>query len=895
MHYLAVKPRAKLIGSVVVGALLAAILIFYSPSPEGTADAELPAEKDLRTIPPQPDPSKVVRDTKRVAGRVITDRAGEPNAVVRIETADQSKAPAVATLVTDANGNFGPIDWPLVPIRIGAISNGRTPRVLDLDLRSPQVDSEHIELVLHDCTFRVSGFVQDSGGGVVAGAFVRLSMGPGVVSGSDGAYSLCLPRGAQQLVVSASGYGPVAKFVQVVAHHRLDFSLQPSAYIRGSVETVAGVRVPFADVVAFAGPTEPRPAIGRTRCKSDGSFELEVAAGEFSVSASAVGLASVNQTSVAVHPADRSEAVTVVVEAVGRASGRVLEANAPVSGAGVWLKSSASRFLSSRSVTDSDGRFTIQWALREPSLINVEGFDVLDPQPFTPDIDATTEIVVRVAHRAEVRVRVAREGKAVDGAQVTLLGARSEMSTTNVDGEVVFRGIEPGTYAVSACEYHARECSRDRQVVVDGRANQLVELELDASARISGRVLSTAGDPVSEVSLNCVGPKTVEALSGEDGAFDCGGLIGGSYDLRITSRGRAVSLVAPTKAVLKGDTDSAVVDVRVRLSKGRLRGSVVDGTKAPARDVVVRVSVGGSMLSATTDANGAFSFEGVPDKAVAVSCSDPVLGDAEKTAEPGEEVLLVLVPRTNVEVRAQGFSTVPVVRAQELTTRIVTSAQFSKGTHRMRLAAGEYVLTAAGRGGEGDATRLRVAQGQNALVVLERRSVTRLSGVVRVFGTNAPVPAARCGAVAASGGEAGTASSSDLDLGISDTNGHFSVAAPSGEVVVSCGSALFGGASRRASLPTESDVVMDLASRGGSGSECGIEFVRSSSLVARVEAGSRAAQSGFQPGDRVVSVAGNPVEALDSANLRLLLDSSASALAVAVDRGGTSVQLTLSP
>lgn len=111
----------------------------------------------------------------------------------------------------------------------------------------------------------------------------------------------------------------------------------------------------------------------------------------------------------------------------------------------------------------------------------------------------------------EVTVRDAATGRSVPGADVTLVLRQTPppnvvtYALANGNGQIVFSGLEPGTYTVGAVkDAYVRPRAADMGepfVLGPDALRHTVEIELTRGATISGRVLDADGIPVVEAGV----------------------------------------------------------------------------------------------------------------------------------------------------------------------------------------------------------------------------------------------------------------------------------------------------------------------------------------------------------------------------------------------------------
>lgn len=220
------------------------------------------------------------------------------------------------------------------------------------------------------------------------------------------------------------------------------------------------------------------------------------------------------------------------------------------------------------------------------------------------------ELVLPPAGRLVGRVLDDR-GRGLDG---ILVEARSDalphprVTFSDHRGRFELDGIV-GELTVTALP-HGRPAARARAEVVSGQETE-VELALEEALHtLAGRTVDARGFPVGSVqltvsSLRADAPHRRTLWSAEDGSFSLPGLPAPPWRVEASE---------PTFAPARVDVFEPVADLRVRLDRGAaVTGSVLDdrtGEPVAARVELVRDDLPPEILTAETDPEGAFRFDG---------------------------------------------------------------------------------------------------------------------------------------------------------------------------------------------------------------------------------------------------------------------------------------------
>jgi hypothetical protein len=262
-----------------------------------------------------------------------------------------------------------------------------------------------------------------------------------------------------------------------------------------------------------------------------------------------------------------------------------------------------------------------------------------------------------------------RDGKAIEGAAVRLLGAAAEAAlvpiadrfTSDARGEFRFRAPEGAVlearkdgFLPGRAEVDWVSAATGELLVVLGPTHR----PLGARAPIAGRVVARGGAPIPgalvgaarERRFGGVGPVAAQAVAGPDGRFELSELEAGRYSITARAEGHAPGSSSPVSPGKR--------DVVVELGPGgRLRGCVRDAGGGPVAPFTLIVHARRSALElepqrslSVIDPSGCFALDDLaagPAAVVAVAPglapSDPV--DVEIPPPGGEGVVdLVLRP-----------------------------------------------------------------------------------------------------------------------------------------------------------------------------------------------------------------------------------------------------------
>ena len=244
------------------------------------------------------------------------------------------------------------------------------------EVTGQSADADGSRAAARDITLR--GRVLDAGGGVIAGARVRVSSYVRLVddthearafearSDAEGRYQLQLPGGSHQLQVEADGYGSATERRTLLGDQTRDFALQPAARLSGRVMR-ADSRQPVAGawVSAWRDDRPRDTGSSSTRTDDQGRFRLaSLPPGDYRISARADGLVGAPGRSFALGATDALDDVELLVAPTVTIHGRVTSATGTAIPHARIVLSAVDRSLQSLApgpmVADTEGQYVIE-------------------------------------------------------------------------------------------------------------------------------------------------------------------------------------------------------------------------------------------------------------------------------------------------------------------------------------------------------------------------------------------------------------------------------------------------------------------------------------------------------------------------------------------------------
>jgi hypothetical protein len=292
--------------------------------------------------------------------------------------------------------------------------------------------------------------------------------------------------------------------------------------------------------------------------------------------------------------------------------GLVLHDGSPVEGARVRLVPAQERRgilvtspFSVRSETDSEGRFELKGAPEGRAKLSVVS-DRFAPALATIDVSsATPDVTVTLETGLAIESRVEADSTPVAGASVTVRLVGHDFAhdrrpfrevATDAEGRFRLEGFDPSRpFRLVILAEGRRPFEKSYATPQDAPAR----IDLETGIRMSGRVVTTAGDPVEGVELTAGQGEgyAASSRSGTSGEVEIGGLISRPVTIRAQAKG-----FAPARLDLPSPSSGWTLVVR--------RNGGVAGRAPAAAWLVIESS--GATYRRSLAADGSFRWEGLP-------------------------------------------------------------------------------------------------------------------------------------------------------------------------------------------------------------------------------------------------------------------------------------------
>jgi hypothetical protein len=398
--------------------------------------------------------------------------------------------------------------------------------------------------------------------------------------------------------------------------------------VAGVVETGGGALVPDAAVTLVGrGPFGGR---FETTTNGQGGFRFDdVFIGPFDVSVRDVRSGLAGGVSGAVAFEGDAVDVTVTLRGAGAFSGVVYEADGetPVAEATVEVSPSGRRV-----TADENGAYTVDFL--PLGAYTLTAFHPDSPDRGSrgatlaePDVTVVADVLMVGLGTVDVQVRDAA-GERVRRAQV-VLNSRSGFSqrleaVTDDLGAFSFANVLAGGLTLSAVETSTGLSGSVQSSVLAGERVS-VTVQLETAGNIAGQVFAADGaTPVRNIRVH-MEPSGREAVTDAEGhfRFDLLAIAAGPY--RLTAFDSRGTLRASADAIHLGEHAETITRNLTLSGTGTVAGTVLDEDGVPVTAIAVSVDSvvqGMPTLYATTDAQGQFSVQGVPEGAFSIVAND---------------------------------------------------------------------------------------------------------------------------------------------------------------------------------------------------------------------------------------------------------------------------------
>ena len=620
--------------------------------------------------------SIVLRPGATIAGSLRSSKDELPVAGATI-TARTADTPRLGSAITDAKGNFTIEGLPAAVVQLSvshpAFNSPWTNEV-------PLFEGGRVDRALAATPHaRLSGFVVSEDKKPVAGARVTMQGGFGVVTAPDGAFSIRWPvldrpvlLDATKPAYASATHGPVRMDagetrggVRIVLPRgtKFEFRLVDADGVAIADEPIAIIRKVERDQLMPPMPLRCGATPDPMGCRSDANGKLVVNLAEDVYDIRAGGSTTIARQLVGQKLGAAESPLTIELERGVTLEGRVVWSDGtPVTTAA----SVSSNHGGGTPVTDGAftmrnipaGKTILTARTGPPSLIAGDPVEVVAPAsgvvlkiPRPGRIEG--RVVERDSQRAVAQFSVATESRS------RMRPPSSQKAVNGSDGRFVLEDVPPGSVDVIVTAPGFVRSTTSAVEVSEGKAST-VEVTLERAGTVTGRVTSGGrGVPGVSVSMpmELRGPRSgAPKQTDANGEYIVDTIPGGSHELTFRKQGyltRSLTVNVTAGKEVRGD---------VELSRGReLQGRVLDMSGRPVASAEVMWGRAGRPLfetRVTSDAEGMFRLEGLPEEQTTVTARKNGYADATVDVDPAttSTVTITLDRGGEISGRVTGLS-----------------------------------------------------------------------------------------------------------------------------------------------------------------------------------------------------------------------------------------------
>ncbi len=335
---------------------------------------------------------------------------------------------------------------------------------------------------------------------------------------------------------------------------------------------------------------------------ADGSYTVTPSLTGFSFSpeSAAVTVSGANVTGVDF----AATALTTTYLISGNVSGAVS------AGVAIALSGAAS----GSTLTDADGNFSFSGMANGNYTLSptLDGYIFIPESQVVELSGADVTGVVFVAEPAAIySISGTISGSVAEGVSVQLAGTATATVTTGADGGYIFTELTSGSYTISpSMDGHVFD-PLALVVAVDGQDVSEQDFEATAHAGPTYDIAGTVelnGEGAADVSVHMTGPLSGSVLTGADGSYLFSGVIDGSYTMTPTKDAYTFDPATQVATVTGADVagmDFSIFTYSISGSVHGRHGNTIAGVKIEIEPALA--------AAGTTDANGMFQINGVPN------------------------------------------------------------------------------------------------------------------------------------------------------------------------------------------------------------------------------------------------------------------------------------------
>ena len=437
-----------------------------------------------------------------------------------------------------------------------------------------------------------------------------------------------LPQGATtNLEIQGPRYAQELHFTVPVGTEGLEFRLKPEGKIEGRL-TYTDTSAPVKDAsVAFQG-INSTIGVGRTNADTNGNYLFKnLATGVYNLylDKGPEGWTAVAKELIKVVEGETVSNVDLTLVRGGSITGQVIDRDTgePIANHYIRFHNAArpeSQAAGHGTATDENGVYRFYAAPgRARIYVGASDYQAIEQAKQYVEVVEGETIVVdfQLSKGIELMGQIlTKAGEPVAGARIT--SARywhTEYGRSDESGVFTISGLQSGQSLSLKAEHSGLRLRGRAEVEVQQGASVEIRMEQYERVKVSGRVVSREGEPMSSVSIYLMrwdsqrhmGRSTTVAVTGGDGRFrEIGLIVGDEYVISANAEGyREVE----TEGFTATTEMTQIADLILLPAGGRffIEGRVTDTSGVPVRGA--RLVCRGETL---TDKNGNYRFEDLP-------------------------------------------------------------------------------------------------------------------------------------------------------------------------------------------------------------------------------------------------------------------------------------------
>ena len=441
-----------------------------------------------------------------------------------------------------------------------------------------------------------------------------------------------LPQGATtNLEIQGPGYAQELHFTVPVGTEGLEFRLKPEGRIEGRL-TYTDTGAPVKDAsVAFQG-IYPTTGAGRANVDTNGNYLFtNLATGVYNLylDKGPEEWTAVAKELIKVVEGETVSNVDLTLVRGGFITGRVTDRDTgePIANHYISFQDAArpeSQAAGHGTATDENGVYRFHAAPgRARIYVGASGYQAIEQAKKYVEVveDETVIVDFQLSKGIELMGQIlTKAGEPVAGARIT--GARNwhtEYGRSNESGVFTISGLQSGQSLSLKAEHSGLRLRGKAEVEVQPGASVEIRMEQYERVKVSGRVVSREGEPMSSVSIYLMrwdsqrhmGQSATVAVTGGDGRFqEIGLIVGDEYVISANAEGYRE---ADTERFTATAEITQIADLILLPVGGQffIEGRVTDTSGVPVRGARL-VTQGSESGETLTDENGNYRIENLP-------------------------------------------------------------------------------------------------------------------------------------------------------------------------------------------------------------------------------------------------------------------------------------------